>query len=42
VEAGRVAARILVDSLKAEKPLDPQCITLGFKLRIRESCGANR
>jgi LacI family transcriptional regulator len=39
-EAGRIAARMVVESLKAKKPLDPQCITLGFKLRIRESCGA--
>ncbi len=38
-EAGQVGARILIDSLKADKPLDPQCITLGFKLVVRESCG---
>jgi LacI family transcriptional regulator len=40
LEAGQVAARMLVAALKAENPVDPQCITLGLKLRIRESCGA--
>jgi LacI family transcriptional regulator len=40
LEAGQVAAQILVESLKTENPLDPQCIMLGFQLRIRESCGA--
>ena len=40
-EAGRIAARMVVESLKAEKPLEPQLIMLGFEMRIRESCGSN-
>ncbi|MBX3061689.1 MAG: LacI family DNA-binding transcriptional regulator [Anaerolineae bacterium] len=39
-QAGQIAARVLVDSLKADKSLAPQQITLGPTLRIRESCGA--
>ncbi len=39
-EAGQIAARLLVDSLKAKKPLDPQSVVLKPELHIRESCGA--
>jgi LacI family transcriptional regulator len=39
-EAGQIAARLVVESLKAEKPIDPQRIILKPQLQIRESCGA--
>ncbi|MEP6987521.1 MAG: LacI family DNA-binding transcriptional regulator [Chloroflexota bacterium] len=39
-EAGQIAARLVVESLKAEKPVDPQHIVLKPQLQIRESCGA--
>lgn len=40
--AGALAARFLLDWLNAGKPAEPQHITLGFKLCIRESCGARQ
>jgi DNA-binding LacI/PurR family transcriptional regulator len=40
VEAGQVAARLLIDWLSAGKPAQAQHITLKFALQIRESCGA--
>ena len=40
-EAGRIAAQIVVDNLNADKPLEPQHITLSSMLQIRESCGTN-
>lgn len=39
-EAGQIAARFVVESLKAEKPVTPQHIILKPQLQIRESCGA--
>jgi LacI family transcriptional regulator len=39
-EAGQIAARLVMEALRADKPLDPQFITLGFQLRVRDSCGA--
>jgi LacI family transcriptional regulator len=39
VEAGQIAARLLVDWIKTGKPAQTQHITLKFDLRIRESCG---
>ncbi len=38
-EAGQIAARLVVESLKSEKFLDPQDIVLKPQLQIRESCG---
>jgi len=39
-EAGQIAARFVVERLKAEKPVTPQRIILKPQLQIRESCGA--
>jgi len=38
-EAGRIAARILMDYLHASTPPEPQHVVLKFTLRIRESVG---
>lgn len=39
-EAGRIAARLLVDWLKNGRPEPARQITLSCELKIRESCGA--
>ena len=39
-EAGRLAARILLDWFKEGKPAQAQNVTLSFTLKVRESCGA--
>ncbi|HVO43675.1 MAG TPA: LacI family DNA-binding transcriptional regulator [Aggregatilineales bacterium] len=39
-EAGRVAARLLVDWMKRGKPEPNQLVSLSFDLKIRTSCGA--
>ncbi|MDQ2906191.1 MAG: LacI family transcriptional regulator [Chloroflexota bacterium] len=39
-EAGRLAARILLDWFKEGKPAHAQNVTLSFTLKVRESCGA--
>lgn len=39
VEAGRAAARLVLETIKADSPSYPQQITLGFALHVRESCG---
>ncbi len=41
VEAGRVAARLLIDWLKFGKPAQSQQVLLDFELIIRASCGAS-
>ncbi len=40
VEAGRVAARILVNWIRNGKPEYAQRVLLSCKLRVRQSCGA--
>ncbi len=40
-EAGRLAARFLLDWFSHGKPAQPQHVLLDFSLQIRESCGAN-
>lgn len=40
-EAGRLAARILLDWFKEGKPEHIQRIALNFTLKVRESCGAS-
>jgi DNA-binding LacI/PurR family transcriptional regulator len=41
VKAGQVAARLLIDWLKYDKPAHNQHIVLDFDLKIRQSCGAS-
>ncbi|HLY27038.1 MAG TPA: substrate-binding domain-containing protein, partial [Aggregatilineales bacterium] len=40
VEAGRVAARMLLERIDARKPVQPERVRLNFSLEVRESCGA--
>lgn len=40
-EAGHMAARLLLDWLDANQPVQPQNTLLNFSLTVRESCGAN-
>ncbi len=40
VKAGQIAARLLIDWLKYDKPAHNQHIVLDFDLKIRQSCGA--
>lgn len=40
-EAGRIAARILLDEVAASEPQPRQHLMLSFELRVRESCGSN-
>ncbi|HEY3992942.1 MAG TPA: LacI family DNA-binding transcriptional regulator [Ktedonobacteraceae bacterium] len=40
-EAGRIAARFLLEQFAANEPLPTQNTMLSFDLRIRESCGSN-
>ncbi len=39
MESGQIAARVLVESLRGQRTA-PECLTLGYELRIRESCGS--
>ncbi len=41
-ESGQVAARILFDWLQSGKSAEAEQTTLSFRLKIRESCGANK
>lgn len=41
LEAGRVAARLLINWIKNGKPECAQTVTLGCTLKIRQSCGAD-
>lgn len=41
-EAGRVAARMLLQWIKGEPPVCAQSVTLSCSLVVRESCGARR
>jgi DNA-binding LacI/PurR family transcriptional regulator len=40
-EAGKIAARFLLEQFAANEPLPTQNTMLNFDLRIRESCGSN-
>lgn len=40
-EAGKIAARLLLEQITSDDPLPAQNIMLSFDLQIRESCGSN-
>jgi LacI family transcriptional regulator len=40
-EAGKIAARLLLEQITSDDPLPTQNIMLDFNLQIRESCGSN-
>jgi LacI family transcriptional regulator len=40
-EAGKIAARLLLEQMASNEPLPTQRLMLSFELQVRESCGSN-